>query len=96
MNEEIKVFDENEIEEGVDVVIDDIEEVGEGFETIVVAGVVAVVGIVGGVLYKYRNKIADKIDARRIKKLEKKGYVIATPDSEEDVKSEEDSDDENE
>lgn len=96
MNEEIKVFDENEIEEGVDAVIENIEEVGGGFEAVVVAGAVAVIGIVGGVLYKHRNKIADKMDARRIKKLEKKGYVIATPDPVEDVEPEDGLDDEDE
>lgn len=96
MNEEIKVLDENEIEEGVDAVIDNIKEAGGGFEAIVVAGAVIVVGTVAGVLYKSRDKITDKMNAHRIKKLEKKGYVILTPEPVEDVEPEDDSDDENE
>lgn len=92
MNEEIKVIDENEIEE---VVMDNEEypETSGGG----ILGVLALVGVaaggaIGGLIYKNRNKFEE----RKIKKLEKKGYIITKPEPVEDVEPEDYSDDENE
>lgn len=90
MNEEIKVLDENEIEE----VVMDNEEYPEtssnGILGVLALATVAVGGAVGGLIYKNRNKLEE----RKIKKLEKKGYIITRPDPVEDVEPEDGSDDE--
>lgn len=64
-------------------------ESGEGGG--IVKAVVALVTIGAGViaLVKNKDKIADKIDARKIRKLEKKGYVVSKPVVEEAVEEDE-------
>lgn len=92
MNEEIKVLDENEIEE-VEMDMEEYPETsGKGILGLLALVGVAAGGAVGGLIYKNRNKLEE----REIKKLEKKGYIITKPEPVEDVESEECSDDENE
>lgn len=40
--------------------------------------------LAGFALFKNRDKLKEKQDQKRIKKLEKKGYVVIAPDPEED------------
>ena len=82
MNEnEVKVFDEN-IEEEVIMdyeVLD--EETGTDMSGIVAIGAVGILGTIGALVYKNRDKIKDKIEQRRAKKLEKSGYVVYKPET---------------
>ena len=64
-------------EDGVDVIELEPEESGNGFAGKLVAILaVGAVGVIGGLLYKNR----EKLEQRQIKKLEKKGYVIYKSD----------------
>ena len=86
MNEETKVFDEITTEE-VDTTIEAYEEEssGDGFAIIAVAVVTGITALGGWLLKK-----SGKLDEYRIKKLEKKGYVVSKPEPvEEDVEAEE-------
>lgn len=60
------------------------ENSGHGGLTLV-AGVILVGGAVAGILYKNRKKL----EARKIEKLRKKGYVIYDPTEEDDSVSDE-------
>lgn len=71
MNEELMNYDENENME-VCGNYDDTEASGGGIFGKVLLGLAAV-GVGAAVLY-HKNK--DKIDERRIRKLEKKGYQV--------------------
>lgn len=84
MNEE-KVFDEITTEE-VDTTIEVNEEEsgGDGFAIIAVAVVTGITAVAGWLLKK-----SGKIDEYRIKKLEKKGYVVSKPEPVEEVEIEE-------
>lgn len=85
MNEETKVLDEITTEE-VDTTIEAYEEEssGDGFAIIAVAVVTGITAIGGWLLKK-----SGKIDEYRIKKLEKKGYVVSKPEPDEEVETEE-------
>lgn len=75
MNENEKVMlDEEEI---VDT-YEETEESGHGVVGALIAGAVIVGGAVVGILYKNRAKL----EAKRIEKLRKKGYVIYNPETE--------------
>lgn len=66
-NTEVEVYDDQEIQESE----------GSGILKKIIIG-----GLVGGAaiaIIKNRKKIADKIEKRRIRKLEKAGYVISLP-----------------
>ena len=80
MDENVKVFDEN-IEEEVIEVCEALEESGNGMFGAIVIGAVGALGTIGGLVYKNRNKIKDKIEQRYAKKLEKKGYVVYKPET---------------
>lgn len=72
---------ENEImemqnEEVMEVYEEPEETTGNGLLGKIVAGAVVVAIGAGALIYKNRNKLEE----RRIKKLEKKGYVIMTTD----------------
>lgn len=86
-NVEIENEEENNVEfEPVEVFE---EDAGNGL-----AGLVVIIGAIGTAavaLFKNKDKIAEKLDQRRIKKLEKKGYTISKPveeDAHEDVNDE--------
>lgn len=82
--EEVKI-NENEIVEEEDV-CEAQEDSGSGIlgKIVIGLGVAAAAGI-GALVYKNR----DKIEARRIARLEKKGYVITKPEADdEDLESE--------
>ena len=81
--EEVKI-NENEIVEEEDV-CEAQEDSGSGIlgKIVIGLGVAAAAGI-GALVYKNR----DKIEARRIARLEKKGYVITKPEADdEDLES---------
>lgn len=71
MNDEMSIYEENEVEEVYED--DDYESKGSGlsFGKIALIGT-AIAATAAAVIYKNR----DKIEARRIKKLRKKGYVV--------------------
>lgn len=85
MNEQTKVIDEIMTEE-VDTTIEAIEEESGGS----ILGVLAVAAIAGATaLGGWLLKKSGKIDEHRIKKLEKKGYVVTKPEPIEEVETEE-------
>lgn len=71
---EIRTEEFNENEEAK--VLNDQESSGSGIVAAVIVGAVVLVGA-GIAALIHKNK--DKIDERRIKKLEKKGYTIQRP-----------------
>lgn len=72
------IVEENEVYDEVP------EESGNGVAVAVVIGIgIAVAAGVGTLIYKSR----DKIEARRIAKLEKKGYIITKPEVVDDENS---------
>lgn len=85
MNEETKVFDENTIEEVVEETVETYEESGSG---ILGLAVVAAAAVGSGVAAWWYSK-SGKLDERRAKKLEKKGYTVTRPEPVEDVETEE-------
>ena len=86
MNEETMVLDEiSTEEENTTFVVDEEDESsGDAFAIIAVAVVTGITALGGWLLKK-----SGKIDAYRIKKLEKKGYVVSKPESVEEVETEE-------
>ena len=86
MNEETKVFDEITTEE-VDTTIEAIEEESGG--GLIAMGAIAFGALIAGIAAFVCDRNG-KLDERRIKKLEKKGYVVSKPEPvEEDVETEE-------
>lgn len=84
MNEETKVFDENTIEEVAEETVEIIEESGSG---ILGLALVAAAAVGSGVAAWWYSK-SGKLDERRAKKLEKKGYTVTRPEPvEEDVET---------
>lgn len=81
MNEEMVTIENAEVVE----VYEEAEKAGSGIIGKVILGLVAV-GIGAGALV-YKNR--DKIEERRIRKLEKKGYVISRPEQNDVADSEE-------
>ena len=81
MNEETKVFDENTIEEVTEEAVELIEESDCGFLGL---AIVAVAAVGSGVAAWWYSK-SGKLDERRAKKLEKKGYTVVKPEPVEDV-----------
>ena len=70
-----------EMETGME--LDTYEEPGtqsKGLGKIVVIGGTALVGGAAALAIKNKNKLAAKIEDRKIKKLEKKGYKVLKPD----------------
>ena len=66
----------NEVKDITEAVVDECTNSGNGIRKIVVAGTVVVVAGVGALVYKNRTKL----DEMRIKKLEKKGYIVYRPE----------------
>lgn len=93
MNENEKLYEENEEMNEVEVVddYDNSEEESEGGSITPVIAVVAGVGAaVAAVVVKNRHKIAEWRDKRSAKRLEKRGYKIEKlPDDVVDVKFDE-------
>ena len=85
MNEQTKVIDEIMTEE-VDTTIEATEEESGGsiFSVLAVAAIAGATALVGGAIKK-----SGKIDEHRIKRLEKKGYVVTKPEPAEEVEAEE-------
>lgn len=85
MNEQTKVIDEIMTEE-VDTTIEAIEEESGGsiFSVLAVAAIAGATALVGWAIKK-----SGKIDEHRIKRLEKKGYVVTKPEPAEEVEAEE-------
>ena len=81
MNEETKVFDENTIEEVAEEAVELIEESNGGFLGLAIVAMAAVGSGVAAWLY---NK-SGKLDERRARILEKKGYTVTRPEPVEDV-----------
>lgn len=87
MNEELKV---NEMEETKEFDVNEVEMDCEDLETSG-GGLLGLVAVVGGIVgagvaaYKNRDKIANKITERKIRKLEKKGYTVIEPKVDEQV-----------
>lgn len=86
-NVETTTEEENEMEfEPIEVFE---EDAGNGLASLVV--IVGAIGTAVVALIKNKDKIAEKIDQRRIKKLEKKGYTVSKlveDDAHEDVNDE--------
>ena len=85
MNEETKVFDENTIEEVVEETVETYEESGGGLLGL---GLVAAVAVASSVTAWWYSK-SGKLDERRARKLEKKGYTVTRPEPVEEVETEE-------
>ena len=86
MNEETKVFDENTIEEVAEETVEIIEESGSGLLGLAVVALAALGSGVAAWLYSKSGKL----DERRAKELEKKGFTVIRPEPvEEDVEPEE-------
>ena len=84
MNEETKVFDENTIEEVAEETVEIIEESGSGLLGLAVVAVAALGSGVAAWLYSKSGKL----DERRAKALEKKGFTVIRPEPvEEDVET---------
>lgn len=79
MNEEMTNFEEMENTE-VSTINDDFETSGGGIAGKIVVGTLAVAAVGAGAALLCKNKVKTKIEERRIKKLEKKGYVVYKPD----------------
>ena len=75
MNEETKVIDEIMNEEVFDTT-EPIEESGEGLFGLLLLGAVSV----GAGVTAWWYKKSGKLNERRIKKLEKQGYVVTKPE----------------
>ena len=85
MNEETKVFNENEITE-VEVMDTDVTTEDSG---IGILGALAVtVTVAGAAIGGWLLKKSGKLEARRIKKLEKKGYTVIPPELPEEIDAE--------
>lgn len=67
-------------------------EGGRSFKGAIIAGGTLLVGGATALAVKKRDKIADMITERKIKKLEAKGYVIERPEISEEVDNESKSD----
>lgn len=80
MDEQTMVFDEITTEEENTTIVADEEESGGDAFAIIAVAVAAGITALGGWLLKKSGKI----DEYRIKKLEKKGYIVSKPESEED------------
>lgn len=83
MNNELDVIDETE--ETVEIHEIPEEETRKTNPLGVILGVGIGIGVLGILAKKFGPKLAEKIDAKRIKKLEKKGYVICRRASELDT-----------
>lgn len=93
MNEEMKINEEFEVMEdnNVDTYEDDFEEPSGGFVKKLVVGTVGVASAAcGALLYKNKEKITEWRDERKIKKLEKKGYIVSMPEDFEVIDESED------
>lgn len=82
MMEEIK----NEVmEEVLETAMENVEvqaaSVGKNFGKagVIVGGVITLLGISAGALWKNRNKIVAKREEKLIAKLEKRGYIVTVP-----------------
>lgn len=71
-NDVVKTIDEINTDE---TQVIDIENNGQAMKFIIVTGVVVAVVTAAGVIYK-KLHIGDKITEKRIRKLEKKGYIV--------------------
>lgn len=84
MNEETKVFDEIEIEE--EETVDTVETYEESGSGLLGLALVAAAAVGSGVAAWWYSK-SGKLDERRAKKLEKKGYTVTRPEPVEDVEA---------
>ena len=84
MNEEIMTVVENEEVEAV-VVDEEPEKSGKGFAGVVIAGLAIAGGAVAYAWHKTKGKREDKREARAIRKLEAKGYVISKAEAYEEI-----------
>ena len=82
MNEETTMINEIENEEVFDTT-EPIEESGEGLLGLLLLGAVSV----GAGVTAWWYKKSGKLNERRIKKLEKQGYVVALPEVSEEVET---------
>lgn len=84
MNEE--VMDNNEVIE--DTVVYPEEEVQEsGLGGVLVKAAVAGAGVVGAIAWLNRDKIKAKIEARRIERMKKDGYIVYKPSNDDNTEA---------
>lgn len=79
MNENANVFEEIEMEEVAEI-SEEIAESSNGFAGIIVSGAVIAVGALVGVAYKKKAAIKNWNNNRKIKKLEKQGFIVTAPE----------------
>lgn len=82
MNETANIFNEINAEGVADVCEDLANSSGKGFIGKLVCGLVTLGAGVGAVVYAKRDVIKERGNNRKIKKLEKQGYIVTAPEVE--------------